>query len=58
MQKKFFFLRLPSGVTNFNTSIHALLFENFSLQTLNSEQEPSVKKTDQPGRLETGQPAS
>ena len=32
-------------------------FENFSLDTLNSEQKPSVKKTGRSGRSETGQPA-
>ena len=31
--------------------------ENFSLDTLNREQKPSVKKTGRPGRSETGQPA-
>ena len=38
-----FFLRPPSKVTNFNTSPNPP-FENFSLDTLNSEQKPSVKK--------------
>ena len=32
-------------------------FENFSFDALNSEQESSVKKNGQPGRLETGRPA-
>ena len=41
----FFFLRSPSKVTNFNTSPMPFPpFENFSLDTLNSEQKPSVKK--------------
>ena len=40
----FFFLRPPSKVTNFNTSPMPPPFENFSLDTLNSEQKPSVKK--------------
>ena len=40
--QKFFFLRPPSKVTNFNTSTMPP-FENFSLDTLNSEQKPSVK---------------
>ena len=39
----FFFLRLPSKVKNFNTSLMPP-FENFSLDTLNSEQKSSVKK--------------
>ena len=32
-------------------------FENFSLDTLKSEQKLSVKKNGRPGRSETGQPA-
>ena len=32
-------------------------FKNFSLDTLNSEQKPSVKKTGRLGRSETGRPA-
>ena len=43
-QNFFFFLRPPSGVTNIDTSPMAPLFENFSLDALNSEQKPSVKK--------------
>ena len=39
------FLRPPSEITNFNTSpMPPPLFENFLLDTLNSEQKPSVKK--------------
>ena len=38
-----FFLRPPSKVTNFNTSPMPPPFENFSLDTLKSEQKPSVK---------------
>ena len=41
-----FFLRPLSKVTNFNTSpMPPTAFENFSFNTLNSEQKPSVKKT-------------
>ena len=54
LQKKtffaFFFLRPSSKVTNFNTSPMPPSFENFSLDTLNSEQKPSIKKTGRPGR--------
>ena len=32
-------------------------FKIFSLDTLNTEQKPSVKKIGRPGRSETGQPA-
>ena len=39
-----FFLRPPSGVTNFNTS-PIPPFAPLSLDALNSEQKPSVKKT-------------
>ena len=38
-----FFLRLPSGVTTFDTSPMALPFEKFSFDALNSEQKPSAK---------------
>ena len=37
------FLRPPSKVTNFYTSPMPPHFENFSLNTLNSEQKPSAK---------------
>ena len=40
---RFFFLRPPSKVTNFNTSPMPP-FENFFLDTLNGEQKPFVKK--------------
>ena len=46
----FFFVRSPSKVTNFNNSPMLSPFENFSLDILNSEQKPSVKKTGRPGR--------
>ena len=39
----FFFLRTLSGVTNFNTSPMAPLFENFWLDALNNEQKPYAK---------------
>ena len=48
-----FFLRPPAKVTKFNTSPmpQPPSLENFSLDTLNSEQKPSVKKTvDRAGR--------
>ena len=40
-----FFSETLDKVTNFNTSPMPLRFENFSLDTLNSAQKPSVKKT-------------
>ena len=52
-----FFLRPPSKVTNFNTLPMPPPFENFSFDTLNSEQKPSLKKTGRPGRSKTGRPA-
>ena len=50
------FLRPPSGIINFDTSLMPPPFENFLVDALNSEQKLSVKN----GRLcrsETGQPA-
>ena len=54
-----FFLRLPSGVTNFNTPpTLPFPFENFLLDALRSEEKPSVKKTvDRAGQKPVDRPA-
>ena len=55
-----FFLRPSSKVTNFNTSPMPLplLFENFSLDTLNSEQKPVKIPVDRAGQKPVDRPVN